>query len=131
MNTETTNANIPEVIKVPKEGVFDIPQIAEAVGIALYELGWPRRKVLNRLQLRLEYYLDAGGVYLDENGEPIAVDENTIEERFGNDPGFKWLSEFPKQCKETGLTNSPSVKVQRRLQILDLALRTPPLGLAI
>lgn len=125
------NIKIPKSIEVKRCEIFEIPKNAESVGIALYDLGWPRRKILDRFQLRLEYYLDAGGVFRDHNNDPFSVDDDVIEGRFGDDPGYRWLSEFPGRCKKHGLKNASSLKVQRRLQILDLGLRTPPLGLSI
>lgn len=124
-------AKLPQVIEVKQPSIYEIPQNAERVGIQLYELGWPRRKITNRLQLRLDCFLDAGGVYKDWNGDLFPIHEDSLEQTFKNDPGYKWLSDFPKRCKLHGLKQSPSELVQKRLQIIDAALQTPALGLAI
>jgi hypothetical protein len=119
------------IIEVKKTTIYEIPQNAEKVGIQLFELGWPRRKVINRLQLRLDFFLDAGGVYKDWTGDIFPIHEDILEQTFKNDPGYKWLSDFPKKCKLYGLKQSPSELVQKRLQIIDVALKTPAIGLAI
>lgn len=130
-SSNTLPEGVPAVIEAKRLAVFGIKGRAEAVGVALFDLGWPRRAIIDRLQLRFEFYLDAGGSYRDHNGDPVTVDENTLEACFGDDPGYKWFSDFPKQCSEKGLKKAPSKKIQKRLQLLDLALRTPRLGEAI
>ena len=120
-----------KIIEVNKPSIYEIPRNAENVGIQLHDLGWPRRKIVDRLQLRLDYFLDAGGIYKDWNGDIFPIHEDSIERTFRNDPGYKWLSDFPKKCQLYGLKQSPSALVQKRLQIIDLALKTPAFGLAI
>ena len=122
---------VAKVIELYPRVIYEIPQNAEQVGKAIYDLGWPRRKIVDRFQLRLEYYLDAGGVYRDHDGEIFSINKDSIEKTFGDDPGYKWLSEYPKRCEKKDLKQAPSGLIQLRLQILDLALRTPPLGFAI
>jgi hypothetical protein len=117
-------------IKMNNLKAFAIKQNAEAVGLGIHDLGCSRREAVNVLQLRAEEYVAHGGNYLDAKGNPIEIHEDFIEDALGDDPGYKWFSAFPKACNQ-GLKRAPSKKIQRRLQVLDLALRTPPLGLAV
>ncbi len=121
---------IPPVLAALPLPAFALRQNAQSVGLALAEQAWTRRNVVNLVQLRFEYFLDAGGLFHDYYGELFDVSENRLDDLF-NDPSYKWLSEFPRRCKAGPLLKSPSMIVQQRLQILELGLRTPPLGFAI
>lgn len=106
-------------------------RVATTIGETIFALGWPRRAIADRLQTRLDYFLDHGGRYLTRDMEPLAIHEDSIEETFGDDPLYTWLSSFPKRCHEKRLERMPAERLAPRLTMLDLALRTPRLGLAI
>lgn len=110
--------------------VFEIPENARAIGLLLGELKWPRRSIVNRFELRFAYFLDAGHQYRDYDGNQFQVVEGALESLF-NDPGYKWLSEFPRLCRKSRLRKAPTKIVQCRLQLIELGLRTPPIGYAV
>lgn len=118
-----------ELIALPI-AVLEIPQNARAIGLLLADLHWPRRSIVNRMQLRFEYFLDAGHQFKTFEGDVFDVGSERLDSLF-NDPGYKWLSEFPARCRKGPLKKAPSLKIQQRLQILELGLRTPPYGMAI
>lgn len=107
-----------------------IPENARTIGIALADKKWPRRSVVNRMELRFAYFLDAGHEYRDYDGNLFPVIEGVLENLF-NDPGYKWMSEFPRRCQRGQLVKAPTEIVQLRLQLIDLGLRTPPIGYAV
>ena len=131
MEDEVFENAIPDRIEALPLKAIAIPQNARQIGRGIYALQWPRRKIVDRFQLRLHYYLEAGKIYVDANGDVFPIHEDSIEQTFADDAGYKWLSDFPKRCEALALTQSPSKLIQMRLQLLDLGLRTPPLGLAI
>ena len=132
LETSKNKIEIPKFIEVYKPEIFGISKHAVSVGLRIYDLGWSRRSIPNWLQLRLEYYLEAGGVYRDHEGNIFPIHEDSVEKTFSDDPGYKWLSDFPKQC--AGNPNwdyKAKTHLLERFRILDAALRTPPLGMAI
>jgi hypothetical protein len=110
--------------------VIAIPQNARAIGLALGELGWPRRQIADRIQLRFEYWLDAGYEYRTHEGDIFPIEEDSLDRLF-DDPGYRWMSEFPARCRKGPLMKTPPLVVQQRLQLLELGVRTPPYGMAI
>ena len=130
MSDEQTPNEIAKTLTALPLAAFEIPQNARAIGLLLGDLKWPRRSIVNRFELRFAYFLDAGHQYHDYDGNPFQVVEGALESLF-NDPGYKWLSEFPRRCRKGELSKSPPVIIQRRLQLIELGLRTPPFGYAI
>ncbi|SMX28209.1 hypothetical protein TRP8649_02324 [Pelagimonas phthalicica] len=128
-NTESGIVNTRTLIALPLE-VVEIPQNAHAIGMAIADLRWPRRKIVNRMQLRFDYFLDAGHQFRSYEGDPFNTGNDRLDKLF-NDPAYKWFSDFARRCKTGPLTHAPSLLVQKRLQLLELGLRTPPLGYAI
>ncbi|TLP43448.1 hypothetical protein FDK21_18020 [Cohaesibacter sp. CAU 1516] len=109
--------------------VYNNKRNAEAVGCLLYDLGLSRRSIIDELQSRLDYFVYAGGTIVDMMGKEIVIHEDYLEEVFGDDPGYKWLSDFPRKCKLHGLKQAPSKDLQKRLQRLHVALKAPEVKL--
>ncbi|WP_299628355.1 hypothetical protein [uncultured Tateyamaria sp.] len=130
MTYETGNTNVSKTLIALPLSVLEIPENARAIGIAMGDLSWPRRKVVDRLQLRYEYFLDAGHQFRTYDGDVFDVGKDRLDGLF-NDPGYKWLSEFPKRCRRGALGKAPARSIQMRLQMIELGLRTPAYGYAI
>lgn len=124
------NERVTKVLRAAPLSVFKDRRNARAVGEAMYEQDWSRRSAPHLLQLRFDYWQDAGGTFLDYYGDLFAIEEDLMD-RLVDDPSCKWFSAFPKRCMEGPLLQTVSLKVQRRLQVIELGLRTPPVGYAI
>ncbi|WP_299962279.1 hypothetical protein [uncultured Roseobacter sp.] len=105
-------------------------EIAEMIGKAMTMVGWSRRTFANNAQLRLDWGLDAGLIYRRHDFEIFAIEEDSVARTLSQSAGDSWLRTFPENCLR-GLKRTPNAKTLDRLTIIDLALRTPPLGLAI
>lgn len=116
-----------------------VPENARAVGLLMFESSWSRRCFPDNILLRFEYFLDHGGEIYHFNGEVFDVTKDCEGRKIScdgcfsclfNDPGFKWITDFPSRCVKAPLSRAPSKNVQKRLQIIELGLRTPRMGYA-
>ena len=129
MKTNTDPA-APKILTALPLPVLAIRENARAVGVALAGLEIPRRQIPHLFQLRFDYWLDAGGEFRTYQGDIFAIHDDTMDRMFP-DPSCKWLSEFPRRCTAGPLLQTPNTEIRKRLQLLELAMRTPPLGFAI
>ena len=124
----------PEVpaflLTTPPAALLTVQRLVQ-IGLGLQMLGVGRRSVVHALQLRLEYYLDAGGLYRTHDFESFPIDESSVERTFPANPEFAWISSTIKRARQGTVREAPGERLLDRLTILDLALRTPPLGEAI
>lgn len=100
------------------------------MGCCLALSGWSRRAIPNELQLRMDCYLDAGGKYLDPKGKKLPIHEDSLDEVLGDDPGYKWLSDWPRRALSGDVRQTPHKRLLERLTLINLALRTPLVNLA-
>ncbi|MEM1156440.1 MAG: hypothetical protein AAGI44_20075 [Pseudomonadota bacterium] len=127
----TPATTVPGFLIALPPGCVRRPRFATLIGRALWILPWSRRQIANRLQTRMDYFAEAGGLYFTHEMVPIPVHENLIHDILPDDPAYEWFSSFPKRCVERGLVRTPSAEIVERLIMLELALRTPPLDLAV
>ena len=122
---------IPAHIEINDLKAYSNKNRAAKVGRLISELNLSRRSVIDELQHRLDCYKHAGGKVVEKSidktmsAKEEKIHEDYLEEVFGDDAGFKWLSDFPKKCKLYGLKQKPSKAIQKRLQRLHLALLVP------
>lgn len=123
---------LPNTIIVNDKRLFKISKNAVDVGRRAAALEWSRRNMPELFQMRFDNFVFEGGVYVDRKGNTFPIHEDIVEDCFSDDAGYKWLSDFQKRCVEhPDRKYHVQDKLLNRLQIMDLALRTPALGMAI
>lgn len=100
------------------------------LGCQVADMPAPERSKPDRLDLRLDWYLKAGGLFFGADLKPIYVHADSIEDTMSDDPRRKWFSEWPNRAKAGLIRQAPHEHLFKRLQLIDLALRTPPCGYA-
>ena len=91
-NTAIFTEETPTHIEIHDVKVYGNKRNSETVGRQLYDLEMSRRSIIDELQSRLDYFVYAGGRIVDMKGKEIDIHEDYLEEVFGDDPGYKWLS---------------------------------------
>ncbi|MEM6549834.1 MAG: hypothetical protein AAF713_19100 [Pseudomonadota bacterium] len=101
---------------------------ARSIGLALYQLvyvrGIPRAKLVDWLHHQVDLQIDQGLMILREvDFSVMDFHDDYLDEIFGDDPSFYWVSSFAKRCQEHVLKRWPRSTLYERLARLDLALR--------
>lgn len=113
------------VFKAPPAAVLTI-ETANEIGCALHRLikehKWPRRKVLNQLHHQTDLCIDRGLLLREADGEVLDFHENYLDQTFGEDGHYGWISSFANAAKR-GLKKAPSKRLYERLARLQVVLR--------
>lgn len=86
----------------------------------LLEAGKSRRDIPDYITTKL---YDPNNEFYDVKGNRIEFDPDEVEEAFGDDPSYKWFSEF-YNIRHTGWKQKPSIRVHRRLELISMARQT-------
>ncbi len=84
-------------------------QLMSAMAADLDRLKKPRREVPNWMAERLCQFQ---GEILEASGEPLLANADTIDEAFGDDDDFRWVSDFIEFAKKP-----PRQRAQRRVHL--------------
>lgn len=117
------------IIARPREVIMTIAFYTE-LGCRVAEINQPERKKPDHLDLRLDWYLKAEGLFFGPDLKPLALHANSIEEMLSDDPRRKWWSDWPNRAKAGLVKQAPHDQLFERLQAIDVALRCPPCGYA-
>lgn len=117
------------IIARPKEVIMTIKFYTE-LGCKVADMTQAERKKPDDLDLRLDWYQKAGGLFFGPDLKPMKVHANSIEETLSDDPRRKWFSDWPNRAKADLIKQAPHEHLLLRLQLIDLAFRCPPCGYA-
>ncbi|MEM6914751.1 MAG: hypothetical protein AAF511_12320 [Pseudomonadota bacterium] len=113
------------IIARPRELIMTI-QFYTELGCRVADISQPERKKPDHLDLRLDWFSKAGGLFFGSDLKPLNLHANSIEETLGDDPRRKWFSDWPNRAKARLIKQAPHDRLFKRLQAIDVALRCPP-----
>jgi hypothetical protein len=116
---------VPTYIKALSPKIVRTRRLYIEMGCCLALSGWSRRAIPNELQLGMACFSEIGGQYLDHEGNVLPVHEDILDEVLGDDPGYKWLSAWPRRALNGLVRQTPHKRLLKRLTLFNLAMRTP------
>ncbi len=89
-----------------------------ALATDMQKLNLSRRQIPDWMADRIYSY---EGDIVDEDGQPVEVDDEAIDRAFNNDGSFRWLSDFFRVTREPPKQRAQR-RIQQRLKLIYIAL---------
>ena len=106
-------------IRLARDRELRAPVYFRRLAMATASIGLSRREIPNWLA---DTIFGFDGEILDERGVAVTIGDEDIDDAFGDDGSFRWLSDFVRFA-ERPPRQRPQFRVLARLRLIDLAFR--------